>query len=93
MLADEERRVGSVGTPAHGAVEKLLVLETGKEGGNGFADCGLGGVRVRVRGVFCVRAWDGDEFRGGGAEGLMLLEAGEAGELVAYLYDAVPGYC
>lgn len=91
MLADEQRRISSVGAPAHGAVEELLVLEAGEERRDGLADRGFGGVGVGIRRVLCVRTGDRDEFRGRSAEGLMLLEAGKTGEFVAYFYDTVPG--
>lgn len=89
MLADEQRRVRSVGTPAHRPVKKLLLRKARQVRRDGLADRDLGRIGVGVCGVLCMGAWNRYLLRSIRTVGLVLLVPGEAGELVADLDDAV----
>lgn len=89
MLAHQQRRVRRVGAPAKRPVEQPLVLEARQVRGNRPADRRLGGVRVGVGRVLCMRAGHRDVLGRCGAVGLVRLVACVAGELVADLDDAV----
>lgn len=90
MFADQQRRIGSVGAPAHRLVEEWPIRKVWQE----RLDCSFDGelrlVGVGIGGMFGVGAGHGNAFGSGRAERLVLLEAGEAWKLVADLDDAVP---
>lgn len=90
MLANQQCGIGGVGAPAHGFVEDWTICKPGQECRDGFAHRDVGGVRVRVGGVFGVGSWHRYTLRRARAKGLMLLEARETGKLVTVFDDAVP---
>lgn len=89
MLTHQERGIRRIRTPAHGAIEELLISEIRQIRGDGLPYGHLGDVGVRVRRMFGVRSGHGNIFQRRCSVRLVLLVAGESREFVTDFYHAV----
>lgn len=90
MFAYQQVGVRGICTPAHGFIDKLALSEGRQESPKRLAYRHFGCVRISIAGMLGVGSRGGNAYRLCAAKRLMHLEAGEAGELVAYLNYPVP---